>query len=209
VTTVIGVKGYTAAEYKCGQNAICRTENHKSDCYCPPGHEGNPFKLCFKKIVCGIDYHCPGNLICLDSNTCGCPQNFFRENDYCFIKSENCTTTNPCPLNEECVYTGSRSGFCVCPHGYELHPSGECVDLNECLHVTCGSGAICNNKPGGYECSCPVDSIGDPYIKGCKQIDGCRAIDDCANDRECDLGSKQCISKSLDFTPLFLLLMNH
>ncbi|CAG2101907.1 unnamed protein product, partial [Medioppia subpectinata] len=193
-TVVTGVKGYSVAEYKCGQNAICRTENHQSDCYCPPGHEGNPFKLCFKKIVCGIDYHCPGNLICLDSNTCGCPPNFFRENDYCFIKSENCTTTNPCPLNEECVYTGTRSGFCVCPHGYELHPSGECIDLNECLHVQCGSGAICNNKPGGYECSCPVDSIGDPYVKGCTSIEGCRAVDDCANDRECDLGSKQCIS---------------
>ncbi|KAI2804698.1 hypothetical protein BLOT_003686 [Blomia tropicalis] len=181
-------------EHRCGQNAICLTENHQPECYCPPGHEGSPYKLCFKKIVCGIDYHCPGNLICLDGNTCGCPPNFFRENDYCFIKSVNCTTNNPCPTNEECVYTGIQSGFCVCPHGYEFHPSGECIDLNECLHVQCGSGAICDNKPGGYDCSCPPGTIGDAYVKGCVEIDGCTSTIDCAADRECDIGSKQCIS---------------
>lgn len=184
-------------EYKCGQNALCLTENHTPECYCPPGHEGNPYKLCFKKIICGIDYHCPGNLICLDGKTCGCPPNFFRENDYCFVNSVNCTTNNPCPTNEECVYTGNQSGFCVCPHGYEFHPSGECIDLNECLHIQCGSGAVCNNKAGGYECSCPPDTIGDPYVKGCIQIDGCISTADCANDRECDIGSKQCISKAV------------
>lgn len=181
-------------EHRCGQGAICLTENHRSECYCPPGHEGDPYKLCFKKIVCGIDYHCPGNLICLDGNTCGCPPNFYRENDYCFIMSLNCTTSNPCPTNEECVYTGSQRGFCVCPHGYELHPSGECIDLDECLHMHCGSGALCNNKPGGFDCSCPPGTIGDAYVKGCVTIDGCISTSDCAADRECDIGSKQCIS---------------
>ena len=183
----------------CGQNAICKTENHHSECICASGYEGNPYKTCHQRISCGIDYHCPGNLVCLDNNICGCLPNYIRENDYCIIESTNCTTSNPCPQNLECVYTGSSSGFCVCPHGFELHDlHGDlrCVDINECVHVHCGSGAICENKPGSYECSCPVDTIGDPYVKGCVEIDGCRLHEDCANDRECDFGSKQCISKS-------------
>ena len=183
---------------KCGQNAICKTENHHSECICASGYEGNPYKTCYQRISCGIDYHCPGNLVCLGNNVCGCLPNYIRENDYCIIESTNCTTSNPCPQNLECVYTGSSSGFCVCPHGFELHDlHGDlrCVDIDECVHVHCGSGATCENKPGSYECSCPVDTIGDPYVKGCVEIDGCRLHEDCANDRECDFGSKQCISK--------------
>ena len=183
-----------ALQCKCGTNAICKTENHEGVCYCPAGYEGFPDKVCLPIKECGVTYNCPGNLICLDSHTCGCPPTFFRENDYCFIKSQNCTTTNPCSVNEECVYTGDASGFCVCPHGYELLPYGECRAISLCGESNpCAEGAICRDKPGSYECVCPVDTIGDPYVKGCQPIVGCTSDHDCPFDRECDT-SKQCIS---------------
>lgn len=182
--------------HHCGLNAVCAVDNHIPQCACPVGYEGDPAKLCLKRVMCGIDYHCPGNLLCLDSHTCGCPPNYFRDQDYCFLKITNCTTTTPCGLNEDCVFTGDQGGFCVCPHGYELVPStGQCRDIDECGGAgPCATGAQCRNKPGSYECLCPPETIGDPYLKGCQGIDGCRSNDDCANDRECDLGSKQCIS---------------
>ncbi|KAI1292053.1 Latent-transforming growth factor beta-binding protein 4 [Halotydeus destructor] len=181
------------SDHKCGTNALCRTENHEPTCYCPPGHEGYPNKVCLPIVECGVTYNCPGNLICLDSHTCGCPPTFFRENDYCFIRTQNCTTKDPCAVNEECVYTGDASGFCVCPHGYELLPYGECRAIKLCEENPCAPGAICKDKPGSYECNCPVDTIGDPYVKGCQPIVGCTTDHDCPFDRECD-SSKQCIS---------------
>lgn len=189
-----GVKG--PLEFVCGSNAVCRTDNHQPSCDCPSGHEGNPYKLCFPIRACGVTFQCPGNLICLDSLTCGCPASFLRENDYCFIRNQNCTTTNPCPSNEECVYRGDRNGLCVCPHGYELQPTGECRAIRVCGESNpCAPGANCRDKPGSYECVCPVDTIGDPYVKGCTPIQGCTTDHDCSVDRECDTGSKQCICK--------------
>lgn len=180
---------------KCGTNAICKTEHHEATCYCPPGYEGYPDKVCLPIRECGVTFNCPGNLVCLDSHVCGCPPNFFREDDYCFIKSQNCTTTNPCSLNEECVYTGpDSSGFCVCPHGFELLPYGECRAISLCDGTNpCAPGALCRDKPGSYECVCPVDTVGDPYVKGCKSSIGCTSDHDCPVDKECGTNG-QCIS---------------
>ena len=194
----------------CGLNAFCQTVNHEATCSCPPGFEGYPDKVCLPIRECNVTYNCPGNLICLDSHTCGCPPMFFRENDYCFIRSQNCTTTNPCDPNEECIYTGDQSGMCVCPHGYELLPYGECRQISFCEGSNlCAPGGICRDKPGGYECLCPVDTIGDPYLKGCTPITGCTTDHDCPSDRECDTGSKQCISKCSSLTVYLWVVANN
>lgn len=180
---------------KCGIDAICKTEHHEATCYCPPGYEGYPDKECRPIRECGVTHNCPGNLICLDSHTCGCPPTYSRQDDYCFIKTQNCTTTNPCSPNQECVYVGpDASGFCVCPHGYELLSYGECRPISLCEgNNPCARGAVCRDKPGSYECTCPVDTIGDPYIKGCQPVTGCTTDHDCPADRECAT-SRQCIS---------------
>lgn len=70
--------------------------------------------------------NCPGNLQCLPDGTCGCPPEFRRRRDYCIQTSYNCTTTDPCDKNQECIYIGPPPGFCVCPHGYELI-NGDCI----------------------------------------------------------------------------------
>ncbi|UYV71427.1 dp [Cordylochernes scorpioides] len=179
----------------CGSNAICRTENHVPICLCPPGYSGNPLSYCFKVVECGVDYTCPGNLICLSSITCGCPSDFMRIGDYCMATSRNCTTTNPCPVHEECIYTGPERGFCVCPRGYVLSSTGLCTDIDECHEPPCAPGAKCTNLPGSYRCYCPPDTIGDPVLEGCVGIKkSCTSNLDCAVDKECDVSSGECIS---------------
>lgn len=42
------------------------------------------------------------------------------------VVSRNCSTTNPCPENQECVYTGNGYGFCICPRGYTMDATGFC-----------------------------------------------------------------------------------
>lgn len=87
------------------------------------------------------------------------------------MTSVNCSTSTPCPQNQECVYNGGNSltGFCVCPRGFVLTSDGFCRDINECDQQTfpCGPGAMCVNTAGSYKCSCPPSSSGDPYGEGC------------------------------------------
>lgn len=181
----------------CGRNALCRGENHKAKCSCPPGYVGNAYSGCYREEICGRDYSCPGNLICLDSKTCGCPTDYHRVGDYCILTSRNCTTTNPCPSNEECLYTGHQLGFCVCPRGYEIMTNGICKDIDECQlsEHPCAPGAECINLPGSRRCICRAGTIGDAYISGCVEIDkSCRSNEDCPSDKECNVGSGQCIN---------------
>lgn len=163
-------------------------------CSCPPRFTGDALSYCLPVLECGRDYQCPGNLVCLSNDVCGCPPDFQRIDSYCILTSRNCTTTNPCPQNEECIYTGIQAGFCVCPRGYELLQNGVCRDIDECPSP-CAPGAVCLNLPGSYQCTCPPGTIGDGYVRGCVTIDkGCRSNDNCSSDTECDLGTGNCIS---------------
>ncbi|XP_022668562.1 uncharacterized protein LOC111253451 isoform X4 [Varroa destructor] len=181
----------------CGIDASCRVQSHRHSCTCPPGYTGDPLVRCVKIEICGIDYNCPGNLICLDDHTCGCPPNLERRGDFCIAESRNCTTTNPCQKNEDCIYVGPKDGFCVCPRGFRHNPDLTCTDINECIELAdpCARNALCINTQGGYECNCPPGTVGDPYIRGCEKLEeGCKSNEDCPNDKICDNGTKQCIS---------------
>lgn len=87
------------------------------------------------------------------------------------VTSVNCSTSNPCPQNQECVYNGGNdlTGFCICPRGFILTSDGLCRDINECEQQTfpCGPGAQCINTAGSFKCSCPPTNSGDPYGEGC------------------------------------------
>ncbi|WVZ50635.1 hypothetical protein U9M48_001873 [Paspalum notatum var. saurae] len=63
----------------------------------------------------------------------------------------------------ECVNTTNRrKGYrCKCMDGYQGNPyvNGGCIDINECLQNTTNTctaiGAICQNTPGNFSCTCP------------------------------------------------------
>ena len=47
----------------CAPTARCRAINHRSQCYCPPGTQGDPFKQC---VIVGCQSHddCAGDETC-------------------------------------------------------------------------------------------------------------------------------------------------
>jgi mannan endo-1,4-beta-mannosidase len=60
----------------------------------------------------------------------------------------------------ECSSQASPLSLPECPEGYE-GPSCD-IDINECTRGTagCGTGAVCINAPGSFECACPLGSTG-------------------------------------------------
>lgn len=62
------------------------------------------------------------------------------------------------------------------------------LDLNECENNPCGSGAICTNTVGSFECSCPegyhnnnITALGG----GCIDIDECQNPLICGSNAVC------------------------
>lgn len=46
--------------------------------------------------------------------------------------------------------------------------------MDECKENPCGSGAVCTNLPGDYQCSCPSGYKGNPTPEvGCVDVDEC------------------------------------
>lgn len=164
------------------------------------------------------DNDCPGNLKCL-GEYCGCPKHLQQTSTFCigmfwlfylsilfnFIyfctaQTLNCSSSHPCPANQECVVLAGgdlHAGICTCPRGFALTMDGSCKDIDECeLNPNlCGVGATCTNQPGGYKCSCPFG--GDPY-GGCagEYREGCLVNSDCELDKAC-IGGK-CINACLE-----------
>ncbi|CAN8314173.1 unnamed protein product [Cochlearia groenlandica] len=65
--------------------------------------------------------------------------------------------------NSECYDSDTRKGYiCKCKTGYEGNPylfeeEYGCKDINECAtseHNNCSSSSICEDKPGGFDCTC-------------------------------------------------------
>lgn len=137
----------------CGQNAICTVKNHVKECNCKALFFGDPYSICRKPVGCLSDLNCPGNLVCLADQECGCPPGAQRQMDYCISKwlegvcymeilkplpsffsleiSTGCSAIRPCQANQECIFT-KGSGFCVCPRGFRLALNGQCEGM-ECL----------------------------------------------------------------------------
>jgi hypothetical protein len=195
----------------CGPNAECSTKNHKTSCQCPPAFEPNPTpdQGCVRvPNSCGTSKDCGKNLMCIVGK-CNLP---CENNDVCAIGercfnnmcSKVCYTNNNCLPGEIC----NGGGICVpgcasdvdCPHteiclqskckcakGYINTPQG-CIDIDECTDKVCHSTAICENVPGSFKCSCPSNSVGDPYGDGCRKPSECTKNLDCADNLACKSG---------------------
>lgn len=49
----------------------------------------------------------------------------------------------------------------------------QCADVDECeAGNACGTGALCTNTDGGFECSCPAGYAGDARVS-CVDVDEC------------------------------------
>lgn len=144
----------------CGLNADCFARNHRADCACPSGYNGNPQVRCSREIP---EIRAPPPLPV----------------DPCI--------PNPCGTNSDCRPRGERA-VCSCPVGYEGNPlehcqKGECVSHTDCpRHLACqnlrcidpcvgvcGNGAECTVRDHQPVCSCPRSFMGDPFTS-CRRI---------------------------------------
>ncbi|KAK0170128.1 hypothetical protein PV328_010728 [Microctonus aethiopoides] len=116
--------------------------------------------------------------------------------------------TNPCarsPL-QRCVNTlGSYQcvSRVICGAGYSLDPvTSHCIDVNECADGTheCGAGQTCDNRQGGYVCTCPPGHAIAPSNRDCIDIDECSIYNGnlCGANGRCEntVGSFKCICDS-------------
>ncbi|KAI3468211.1 hypothetical protein Pfo_024874 [Paulownia fortunei] len=78
-----------------------------------------------------------------------------------------------CQGESVCVDSGTTLGGyrCNCSRGYQGNPylSPGCQDINECEFNPCHPKATCINLPGSFNCSCPLNYLGD----GKKHGTGC------------------------------------
>ena len=66
--------------------------------------------------------------------------------------------------------------------------------IKACTALNCGPGGICTARNHVAKCQCPPGLFtGDPYGKGCKQVN-CLENDDCAQDKYCDRLSYTCMN---------------
>ena len=165
----------------CGANAFCTNIDGGFSCQCPSSFTGNAYTICYpEEMKCLTDKECPGNTLCIaeaDQLLCGCKAPFVREGDYCIKLSSNCSNSNPCPQNQECMLTNSGYGYCICPKGFTLEANNHCRDINECLEMAefdlCGPNSECINLPGSHECLCNPGYSGVGKI-GCSRV--CKLI---------------------------------
>ncbi len=146
-----------------------------------------------------------------DGKICGCAQGYEVGPSSCVDVNECTTGQNDCapataggqcvnkPGSFECTCKAGFTGdgkTCGCAQGYEVGPSGSCVDANECTAgtSTCApeaQGGKCSNKPGSFTCSCLPGWEGDGTT--CKDKDECALnTDNCNQICTNTLGSFEC-----------------
>ncbi|KAJ8890121.1 hypothetical protein PR048_009628 [Dryococelus australis] len=186
----------------CGPNAICRCENHATQCYCPKGFSGNPVpqqgcirvpKPCGKLSDCPVGQRCSAGICvlpCSHAEECAVGE---RCDDGACVKV--CYGDSNCLAGEVCLDGTCRLGcgsdqdchtnqlcirnMCRCGSGFKTGPGG-CQDINECEDSPCHPTAKCSNTPGSYRCECPGGMVGDPFLEP-----GCRPPDECSQDNDC------------------------
>jgi hypothetical protein len=165
----------------CAINAECYPANHRAECRCPPGLEGNPRVRC-EPVGCKSDNDCPLDKACVDRQ-CINP----------------CLIGQPCAPNADCFVLQHRPQ-CRCPQGLEGDPrvycrppepeaqpecrqdpdcpsglacinehcQNPCRVLNPC-HPTANCRVINTSPVRTMICECPPGTLGDGYSACGKQ----------------------------------------
>ncbi len=159
----------------CAVNAECYPSNHKAQCRCPPGLEGNPLIKC-ETSGCKSDSECPLDKACVDRQCvnpclynndcapnadcfvlthrpqCRCPSGFLgNPREYCRRPEPEaqpeCFTDPDCPRGLACIDSSCRN---PCSTLNPCHPSAQCQVIDTSPIKT-------------MICICPSGTIGDGY----------------------------------------------
>uniref|UniRef100_A0A915PZH1 Fibulin-1 n=1 Tax=Setaria digitata TaxID=48799 RepID=A0A915PZH1_9BILA len=173
------------------------------ECSCHSGYELAP-----------DGYSCIGNIreFRLTTSTGCAPNEKYEEiagKGYGCVSMDR-TTTKPSTLMETKIGHASMSTEhnailkkiemeSICPDGWNMSPSGHCVDINECDRrdsVCPLPNSFCLNTPGSFSCVCLPGFYWSDIGSVCVDIDECLLLaDDCLESQRClnTPGSFKCI----------------
>lgn len=191
----------------CGRNAQCLPQNHRANCVCPAGTQGNPLISCITG-VCQYNEDCPDDEACdrlnrvcrpvCDSESCGdsalckgqrhqpvcsCPQGA-RGNPYIECHREVLQQ----PPQPECRVDADCPSQLAC---FSEHCESPCAKSNVCTpEQTC---SVLDTLPlRTVTCKCPEDTITDS-TGHCVAIPNdnpvCRVDNDCGDTDKCIRGT--------------------
>ena len=163
---------------RCGQNALCLSENHKAVCFCRDGFKGDPLRSCQPIDICADDPCGPGARCNNFRGTfkCLCPPGTVGD-----AYGDGCNQPPACFINTDCP----SSAYC-----------GEENNLPKCRDVCedfppCGPNSECEAVNHGPVCTCIDGYEGDAtdLVTGCRpQKISCRLNTDCPPSTICDGG---------------------
>ncbi|KAH1017853.1 hypothetical protein HUJ05_008447 [Dendroctonus ponderosae] len=180
-----------ASPCNCGINAICDVIQHKPQCQCPPGYQGDARVSCQPPSDPCDPNPCGTNALCeLDNGNpiCFCPKgltgNPFKNCSMFPLKSPpyKCTSAlfpvpegdecspNPCGPNSGCRVVGGNA-VCFCLPEFEGTPPQVPCSLpsNPCDPSPCGPNTQCSILANGFaKCTCLPGFLESPNtIRGC------------------------------------------
>ena len=148
----------------CGTNAQC----DDGECFCMPGHEGDPTEECTVPPACeGVS--CGANAHCQDGD-CVCDSGYEGDPD------EECSPVDPCEGVSCGANASCEEGNCVCDDGYDGNPDEECVAPPACGDE-CAYGSTCLEEqcvcdPGFVAVTdgCEREDVPDPATRTTSQV---------------------------------------
>ncbi|XP_022103402.1 uncharacterized protein LOC110986089 isoform X2 [Acanthaster planci] len=142
----------------CNPLATCNNTIGSYTCTCTAGYQGSG-KVCTDINECVIGTHdcLSSNAFCINSVgswDCYCDVGFTGDGVTSCIDDDECANnTHSChPTLGVCTNTAG-SYVCSCQNGYAGNGRA-CVEIDECLGVTCTDRGTCMDNVGYYECNC-------------------------------------------------------
>lgn len=175
--------------FTCPPNSKCVTKNHKSQCECLLGYNGNPNEregcVALNRNQCSDDAQCRESEICksignIKKCSPACQQVLCGPNAICV--TNNHVAKCQCPAgpftgNANDLAKGCQSVPCIYNTDCQSHElcnrmTHSC--LNACGKDTCGENSVCLAENHKTTCLCPSGYRADPVPEvNCKKIESC------------------------------------